>query len=128
MFPGKPAPKKRRRREIMNAEIHAVDKEKRASEGNHLAVHGAELTIAIKQIGGLPFGEHKDQHYIEVQASSWEGTTHSTLTAQFNAADLQRLFDFAVAHKMVTPPADPKIIQLVEQLRAVVMMGNAVRQ
>ena len=54
----------------MNAEIHAVDTEKRASEGNQLAVRGAELTVTIKPLGGLPFGEHKDQHYIEVQASS----------------------------------------------------------
>ena len=56
----------------MNAEIHAVDTEKQASEGNSLAVRGAQLEVAMKRFDVLPFGKHKDQHYIEVQASSWE--------------------------------------------------------
>jgi hypothetical protein len=111
-----------RKGDTMDAEIHAVDTEKQSSEGNHLAVRGAQLEVSIKPVGGLPFGEHKDQHYIEVRASSWEGTTHSTLVAQLNAADLQRLFDFAVAEGMVTAPVDTRIIRLVEQLREAVMI------
>ena len=71
----------------MDAEIHAVDTEKRASEGNNLTVRGAQLEVAIKPYDGLPFGEHKDQHYIEVQASSWEGATQSKLIARLEAAN-----------------------------------------
>jgi hypothetical protein len=88
--------------------------------GRLLAVHGAQLEVSIKSVGGLPFGQHKDQHYIELRASSWEGATHSTLVAQLNATDLQRLFDFAVAEGMVTAPIDPSIVRLVEQLREAV--------
>ncbi|HEX5273543.1 MAG TPA: hypothetical protein VFW33_23770 [Gemmataceae bacterium] len=101
----------------MDAEIRAVDRDKQSSEGNHLAVRGAHLELRIKPIGGLPFGEHKDRYYIEIEGSSWDGTTQSTLLAQLYAADLQRLFDFAVAEGMVTAPIDPRIVHLVEQLR-----------
>jgi len=112
----------------MDAEIHAVDKEKRDSEGNHLIVRSAPIEVAIKPLGGLPFGEHKDQHYIEVRASSWEDTTQSTLIAQLYAADLQRLFDYAVLQGMVTVPIDPRIVQLVERLREAVATSNSVRR
>jgi hypothetical protein len=112
----------------MDAEIRAVDTEKRASEGNNLAVRGAQLDVAIRRIDGLPFGERKDQHYIEVKASSWEGATQSTLLARLNAADLQRLFEFALAHGMVEAPIDPRIVHLVQQLREAVTAGNPVRR
>jgi hypothetical protein len=87
----------------MDAEIHATDKEKRVSGGNKLAVQGAPLELALKRFDGLPYGKHKDQHYVEVQATSWEDETQSTLIAQLNAAELQQLFDFAFAQGMVTP-------------------------
>lgn len=112
----------------MDAEIRAVDTEKRASEGNSLAVRGAQLEVALKRIDGLPFGEHKDQHYIQVQASRWEGATHSTLIARLNAADLQCLFDFACAKGMVEAPVDRRIVHLVEQLREAVAGGNSAGQ
>jgi hypothetical protein len=106
----------------MDAVIRAVDTERPSSEGNHLAVRGALLEVRIKPLGGLPFGEHKDRHYIEIEGSSWEGATQSTLVAQLNAADLQRLIDFAVAEGMVTAPVDPQIVHLVEQLREAVVV------
>jgi hypothetical protein len=112
----------------MDAEISAVDTDKRSSEGNHLAVRGAQLEATLKPVGGLAFGEHRDQHYVEVQASSWEGATQSILVARLNAADLQQLFDFAVAEGMVTPPTDPRIVHLVEQLREAVTIHRSVRK
>ncbi|HEY1376718.1 MAG TPA: hypothetical protein VGF55_07980 [Gemmataceae bacterium] len=47
----------------MDAEIHAVDRGKRESEGNALYVRGAQLEVAVKRFDGLPFGEAKDQQY-----------------------------------------------------------------
>jgi hypothetical protein len=112
----------------MDAEIHAVDTEKRDSEGNNLAVRGARLEFTLKRHEGLPFGEHKEQHYVEVQASSWEGATQSTLVARLNADELQRLFNFACEQGMVVTPVDQRIVQLVEQLREAVAAGNWVRR
>jgi hypothetical protein len=112
----------------MDAEIRAVDKDRRASEGNNLAVRSAEIEVAIKAYEGLPFGDHKDQHYIEVEASSWEGATQSTLTARLNAAELQRLFDFAHAQGMIAFPVDKRIRALVEQLHEAVAAQHSVRQ
>jgi hypothetical protein len=112
----------------MDAEIRAVDTDKRASGGQTLAVKPAPLELALRPFQGLPFGEHKDRHYVEVQTNSCDGATHSTLIARLTAADLQRLFEFAVAQGMVTPPVDPHIVQLVQQLREAVAIGRSVRQ
>ncbi len=69
----------------MDAEIHAVDTEKRASEGNTLLVHGASIAVVVKRYEGLPFGEIKDQHYLELTASSWDGPTRSDLSVRLDA-------------------------------------------
>ncbi len=96
-------------------------REKRASEGNTLYVQGARIEVTVKPYDALPFGEHKDQHYIEIQALSWEGPTKSTLTARLNAEDLQRLFDVAIAARMIDVPVNPRVAKLVEQLHNEVM-------
>ena len=41
----------------MDAEIHAVDRQRRDSEGNILYVRGARIEVAVKRLDGLPFGE-----------------------------------------------------------------------
>ena len=88
----------------MDVEIHAVDTGKQDSEGHNLAVRGAKLELALRRCDGLPFGDHKDHHFIEVQANSWEDSTQSTLIAKLYAGDLQQLFNFAVAEGMVIAP------------------------
>ena len=102
----------------MDAEIHAVDTEKRASEGNTLLLRGASIEVVVKRYEGLPFGEIKDQHYLELTASSWDGSTRSDLTARLNATDLERLFAAAYAAEMIPAPVNPRVVALVEQLRA----------
>jgi hypothetical protein len=100
----------------MDAEIQAIETDRRDSEGNRLVVRRADIELTLKQYEGLPFGDHKDQHYVEIQASSWEGATQSRLVAQMNAGDLQRLFDFACAEGMVASPLDKRIRELVDEL------------
>jgi hypothetical protein len=112
----------------MYAEIHAVDTCKIASEGKNLSVRSARIDITLKPYNGLPLGEHKDQHYLEVQASSLEDTTRSTLVAQLDAEDLQRLFDAAYAAGMVTVPIDRRVVDLVEQLRKLLGADKSVRR
>jgi hypothetical protein len=112
----------------MDIEIHAVDTTNQDSEGHDLAVRGAQLELALRKSDGLPFGEHKDHHYIEVQANSWEDATKSSLIARLYANDLQQLFDFAVAQEMVAAPTAPQIVSLIEQLRDAVEKGKSVRK
>ena len=88
----------------MDAEIHAIDREKRNSEGNKLYVHGARIEVAVKRYDGLPLGEQKDQQYLEVRASGREGATDSTLTARLNADDLKQLFEIAFEAEMIEKP------------------------
>jgi hypothetical protein len=108
----------------MNAEIHARDTGRPDSEGNNLAVRGAkQLKFAIKRYEGLAFGEHKDQHYIEVRASSWEGGVESKIVAELSGEELQQLFDFARKQGMVVTPIDQRIRDLVEQLREAATPG-----
>ncbi len=64
------------------------------------------MDFVVKRFEGLPFGEHKDQHYLEIRASSWEGATNSTLTVRLNASELQRLVEFALEFRLVDPPDD----------------------
>jgi hypothetical protein len=112
----------------MDAEIHAVDKEKRDSEGNILRVHGSRIEVAVKRYDGLPLGDQKDQQYLEVRASGWEGTTNSTLTARLNADDLQQLFEAAVEAEMITIPASQRVLGLLEQLREELSVKGPRRQ
>jgi hypothetical protein len=110
----------------MNAEIHAVDRERPESEGNKLYVREAKIHVVVKPREGLPFGEHRDQIYLEIQGTSWEGTTHSTLTAQLDAAELQRLFEVALEEKMIDAPASPQVVELVNQLQeALALQGGS---
>jgi hypothetical protein len=85
----------------MDAEIHSVDTKRRDSEGNILYVRGGRMELVVKRDEGLAFGGHKDQHYVEVQASSCDGATQSTLTARLNADELQRLFDLALKSNLI---------------------------
>jgi hypothetical protein len=109
----------------MDAEIHAVDTERRESEGNTLTLRGANIEVAVKRYEGLPFGDAKDQQYIELKASSWDGTTRSDLTARLNATDVERLFAVAYAAEMVAAPVNPRVAELVEQLRAELAPGGS---
>ena len=88
----------------MDAEIHSVDTEKRDSEGQRLHVRVATIEVELKRRDGLPLGDHKDQHYLELKAVSKDGDTRSTLTAQLYAYDLQRLFEVAHKEKMIDMP------------------------
>jgi hypothetical protein len=101
----------------MDAEIHAVDRARRESEGNALYVRGVRIEVAVKRYDGLPFGEDKDHQYLEVRASSWDGDTNSSLVARLNSDDLQRLFDTAISAGIIDIPANERAIGLLEQLR-----------
>jgi hypothetical protein len=101
----------------MDAEIHAVDTEKRDSEGNSLMVRGGSIEVAVKRYEGLPFGDNKEQQYLEVKASSWDASTRSDLTAHLHAEDLERLFAVAYGAEMISAPVNPRVVALVEQLR-----------
>jgi hypothetical protein len=100
----------------MDATIHAIDTERPASEGNALSVRGARIEVALKRYDGLPLGEAKDQHYIEVSAESWDGTTKSAITARLDADELQRLANVAIEAGMVTVPVRARIVELVKEL------------
>jgi hypothetical protein len=101
----------------MKARIHSVDRERRDSEGTTLYLPGAPITVVVKPYEGLPFGERKDQHYLEVEASGWDGNTHSTLTAELDGDDLYRLLNAAVEAQLIDLPVSQRVVQLLEQLR-----------
>lgn len=88
-------------------------------------LRGANIEVVVKRYQGLPFGETKDQQYIELTASSWDGPTRSDLTARLNATDLERLFAVAYAAEMIPAPVNPRVVTLVEQLRAELARGDA---
>ncbi len=100
----------------MDAEIRSVDTEKHDSEGNALYVRGSSMELAVKRFEGLPFGEHKDQHYLELQATGWEGATKSTLTARLNAGELQQLFDVALDARLIDGPVSQRLLDLLRQV------------
>jgi len=102
----------------MEAVIHAVDTDRRASEGKDLSVRSVGIAVAVKQYDGLPLGEPMDRCYVEVTAEGWDGPTKSTLTARFTAVELQGLFDAAVKAGLIVTPIRHRIIELVEELRA----------
>jgi hypothetical protein len=79
----------------MDAEIHAVDTGRRASEGNRLSVSAAPLKAVVKRWPGLPLGQPREQRYIEVSAESWDAGTKSVLTARLDCDDIQRLYEEA---------------------------------
>jgi hypothetical protein len=108
----------------MDADIHSVDTEKRNSEGNNLYVRGASMDLVVKEYGDLPFGGYRDQHYLELRASSWEGATESTLTAKLNAEELQRLFDFALEHDLVDGRVSRRALELLRQLHEELAVAN----
>jgi hypothetical protein len=109
----------------MDAEIHAVDTERRESEGQTLTLRGTSIEVTLKRFEGLPFGELKDQHYVEVTATSWDGPTRSDLTARLDAEDLARLFAVAFPAGMIAAPVNPRVLELVERLRAELALGGS---
>lgn len=102
----------------MDAEIHAVDTEKRESEGQTLAIHGASIEVVVKRYEGLPLGEPKEQLYVELTAIRADGPTRRELTARLDAEDLERLFVVAFSAGIIAVPVNPRVLELVEQLRA----------
>jgi hypothetical protein len=101
----------------MDAQIHSTDKDKRNSDGNVLYLKGASLKAEVKRLDGLPFGDHRDQHYVELTASCWDGNTESTLIAHLHADDLKQLFAVAFAADLIEPPVNRRAIELLAQLR-----------
>lgn len=112
----------------MDAEIRAVDKGKRESEGNSLYVRGASIEVEVHRYEGLPFGGDKDQQFLEVRASSWDGDTNSSLTARLNSDDLLCLFDAAARSRMIDASASERAIELLEQLRQELVVNSVRRQ
>jgi hypothetical protein len=109
----------------MDAEIHSVDNNRRDSEGRKLYVRLGKIQLAVKRHEDeLPFGQHKDQHYLEVKASSWEDATKSTLTAELDSEELQQLFQVALEAGLLEPGVSPRVVELLEQLREELAVGG----
>ncbi len=85
----------------MDAEIYAVDKGKLKSDGSTLSIRDAGIECTVGRFEGLPFGDARDQQYIEVSANSWEGDAKRTFTAKLNGEDVERILKAASGAGMI---------------------------